>query len=241
MAKNQAHAYEGRQAPSTNKGKEYAKVVFDRWQQEFRHNDPSFDELRDIHVEGDNLEHMLCGYGDYLRPNDILQNNSTGKYQSPHTKAKLFERIKALFSATFNKHECWSDESWYQILRKQIEDGSTRQDFESGEDTYKDPTVRQIYSRIKDPAVLGVRDRLTGDWQDIKGLDMTSILLSLIKTATSKNRHCEQRIIILITFLGLGRGGESKFLRYDEWYWDPLIDAIWAQMKTLKNGQLPLA
>ena len=79
---------------------------------------------------------------------------------------------------------------------------------------------------------------MTGDWQDTRGLDLTSILLSLIKTATSKNRHCEQRIVILITFLGLGRGGESKFLRYDEWYWDPLlelIDAIWAQMKTLEK------
>ena len=120
MAKNQAHANnpcEGRQAPSTNKGKDYAKVVFDRWQQDFR-NDPSFDELRDIHVEGDNLEHMLCGYGDYLRLNNILQNNNTGKYQSkyqsPQTKAKLFERI---------------------------DDGSTRQEFESGEDAYKDPCL----------------------------------------------------------------------------------------------------
>jgi hypothetical protein len=229
--------YENRQAHSTNKGKEYAKVVFDKWQNEFR-QDPSFDELCDVHVEGDNLEHMLCGYGDYLRLNDILQNNNTGKFQSPQTKAKLFERAKSLFCLRFKNHDCWSDESWYQSLRKHIEEGSTRQEFETGEDSYKDPTVRPVYSRIGDPAVLGVRDRLTPDWQDAAGLDLTSILQSLIKSATSKNRHCEQRIVILITFLGLGRGGESKFLRYDEWYWDPLlelIDAIWAQMKTLEK------
>ena len=47
MAMNQeAHATEGRQARSTNKGKDCAKVVFDTWQEDFRH-EPLFDEPRD--------------------------------------------------------------------------------------------------------------------------------------------------------------------------------------------------
>ena len=123
-------------------------------------------------------------------------------------------------------------------MRKQIEDGSSRQDFESGEDAHKDPTARPIYSRLKDPAVLGARDCFTGDWQRAEGLDLTSVLLSLIKTATIKNRPCEQRIAILTTFLELGQGGESKLFRCNEWHWDPLLKltgAMWAQMKTLEK------
>jgi hypothetical protein len=36
----------------------------------------------------------------------------------------------------------------------------------------------------------------------------------------------------------MGQGGESKFLRWDEWFWDPLLelmDTIWTQMKMLEK------
>jgi hypothetical protein len=61
-----------RQAPSTNGGKGYAIAEFDKFQT--ARNDPKFDDLEDIHVEGDNLEHIVGGFGDHLRLNSILQN-----------------------------------------------------------------------------------------------------------------------------------------------------------------------
>jgi hypothetical protein len=51
-------------------------------------NDPLFDDLEDgIDIEGDNLEHIVGGFGDYLRLN-------AGKYLSPSSKAKLFEHVQ---------------------------------------------------------------------------------------------------------------------------------------------------
>ena len=178
-AGNVRNPYIGRQAPSTQTGKEYAKVIFDTFQQ--KRHDPVMDELQPIDVEGDNLEHVLCSFGDYLRSNKILQKNTTGKYQSPATKGKIFERAKALLKLKFSHHDCWADEGWYHTLRKQIEDTATRHAFETGEDDYRDPSTCLIYSQIVDPAVFRVTNRINDNWQAQPGIDLRSILSSMKK------------------------------------------------------------
>jgi hypothetical protein len=227
----------GRQASSTSQGKDYARAFFNKWQTEIRH-DPPLDDLEEIHVEGDNLEHILGGFADYLIVTEILQNNSTGKLLSSESKRKYFERTKDLMYRKFKKHECWVNDSWYQTLRKQVESSSLRKEFQNGADDYKDPSVRPIYSKIIDPAYLRITARASNGWRTQQGIDLSSITKSLLKKASYKNKNCEKRAVLLCNFLAMGRGGESKFLRWDEWFWDPLLeltDAIWTQMKTLEK------
>jgi hypothetical protein len=80
-------------------------------------------------VEGDNLEHILRGFADYLIITEIPQNNSTGKLLSSESKRKYFESTKDLMYRKFKKHECWVNDSWYQELRKQVESNSLRKEF----------------------------------------------------------------------------------------------------------------
>ncbi len=88
-----------------------ARAFFNKWQTKIRH-DPPLDELEEIHVEGDNLEHILGGFADYLIVTEIPQNNSTGKLLSSESKRKYFERTKDLMYRKFKKHERWVDDIW---------------------------------------------------------------------------------------------------------------------------------
>jgi len=66
-----------------------------------------------------------------------------------------------------------------------------------------------------------VKDRLNNDSfvQDLFGVSR-----ELIKTASvsagSSCRNFQERAWLILTFLSVGRGGEIKFLRYDEMWWD---------------------
>jgi hypothetical protein len=65
-----------------------------------------------------------------------------------------------------------------------------------------------------------------------------SILLSMCKKATKNNCNYEKRLVILLLYYAVARGGEPKFLRYDEMAWDyllELIDGYWTQLKTLEK------
>jgi hypothetical protein len=101
---------QGRQASSTSLGKDYARAFFNKWQTKI-HHDPPLDELEEIHVEGNNLKHILGGFADYLIINENPQNNSTGKLLSSESKRKCFERTKDLMYRNFKKHECWVNDS----------------------------------------------------------------------------------------------------------------------------------
>ena len=71
----------------------------------------------------------------------------------------------------------------------------------------------------------------------LKGIDLESIMDTLISEKSTRNNNMEKRAIMMFTYLGVGRGGETKFLRYDDSMWDHLLECpefFWRQRKTLE-------
>jgi hypothetical protein len=76
--------------------------------------------------------------------------------------------------------------------------------------------------------------------QDLFGVCRELIRMAS-KSAGSSSRNYQERAWLILAFLSVGRGGETKFLRYDEMWWDPYFqfpDATWTEMKTLKRTSM---
>jgi len=93
--------------------------------------------------------------------------------------------------------------------------------------------VKDEYVRMKHREAI-----LHGDTK--YAIDLRSLCCLLMKKASGKadlqGGPLQQRAWFVISMLAVGRGGEIKFQRYDEWHWDVLFeapDATWTEIKTL--------
>ena len=203
--------------------------------------DPKFEDLEESFVENDNLHLLLRSFAEWLAQSKIPQVNSKDKFLEASTKVKYWGGLKDALMVKFNDHEGWSnfEEKWAANMRDAIMKESKRAEYEGGTDSQDDKT-RAIYLDVK-AGFVRYQDRTDGDWTTKPGRDLMSILNQMMKSANQNNRMFERRCIILLTYFGVGRGGEAKFLRYDDCTWDNKFEhfeLFWRQMKTLKKTPL---
>lgn len=233
------------QAESTYAGYTAALKLFDKFQQS--REDPTFAQITMEDIENDYLEHTLATFAAWMANTSIADATKKSNMITADTKLKYLGKVKEAFKVKFKEHEKWKeDESWYRDMKNGFYKEAKRLQLQGNDELYKDRSTRAIYkdiSSIHDRVQLQrVKDRLNNDSfvQDLFG-----VCRELIKTASvsagSSGRNFQERAWLILTFLSVGRGGEIKFLRYDEMWWDAYFqcpDATWTEMKTLKQSSM---
>jgi hypothetical protein len=228
-------------APSTISGKNTAVRVFNLYQAEARSGDHHFDDLVPEDVENDNLEDLVTSLAHYMGHVPIPQGNNTGKILGSESLGQYFGRIMVLLQEKFPKHEAWADDTWSKSLKAGLIRAAQRREIQGTDGEYKDPKIRSLYKRVM-PQLVRVSERNFDGWKELQGADLESINRSLIREAGRQApENFFMRAVINITALGVGRGGEAKFLRYDNWLYDSYFespDTIWSQLKTMMSAPL---
>ena len=223
-------------ARSTQGGYEAAMKRFNAFQK--ARNDPEFCDLKELHVREDHLQKLMLDYGTYLAKTDLYYAK---KVLSAVAKGKYFGKLKEALKEKFPKHKAFTDESWYIMLKSDIEKGATRTNFlrnDSVDDTAK---TLSFYPLLKDGYIReNHRSLIFNGGDQSYANDMRSLCFLLIKSAGKKGDTdggtLQQRAWFVTCMLAVARAGEIKYQRYDEWLWDDLyhsIDATWSEIKTL--------
>jgi len=212
---------------------------FNLFQQE--QGDPKFEDLDESYVENENLLMLLQSFAEWLAHTNIPQANSSLNFLEASTKVKYWGGLKDALQQKFKDHDGWSkfEDDWASSMKDAIMKESKRAQYEGGTDTQDDKS-RAMYLDVQ-AGFVRYQERSDGDWLAKPGRDIMSILTQMMKTANQNNRMFEKRCIILLTYYGVGRGGETKFLRYDDCTWDHKFEhfeLFWRQMKTLKKTPL---
>jgi hypothetical protein len=219
-------------APSTEKADHSAVAKFDAFQES--HGDPTMAELQPCSVEGDHLQMLMNDFGIFL---------STEPSLGLGTKKGYFGKIKELLKTKFNTHESWKEEKWYTDLLGQFVTAVKRYDMNDDENTKHD--CWPFYLEISDGLVRqNVRNRiLHGDTK--YAMDGKSLCTLLIKQCIGrpqlKEGPAQKRVWYVLCALAVGRGGEIKHQRYDEWHWDWLfgnVDATWSETKVMQQNPM---
>jgi hypothetical protein len=163
----------------------------------------------------------------------IPQKNSKNKTLGVDTKKQYFSSIKEEIRNDTMDFSIWEnhEEEWYSELREKLGRGTQRKLLQGDED-FKDPSCRALPIRSEE-SKLRQKHRL---WQQMQGVDLESICASIIANDSMDPYAYRDCAKLVLDALGVGRGGEVKFLRWDEFYWDALFlapEGVWTRMKTL--------
>lgn len=221
-------------AGNTSDGKEVAISLFDEFQDTVRSGDSPLQELTLEDVANENMTELVTAVSNWMSYTPIRQHNSTNKMIGSTSLGQYFGRIVVLLEERFPDHEAWGDKSWTAQLKAGVIANVGRRE-RSGEDDFKDPKIRSLYKSVS-PSLVRASQRDSEGWDELQGADLESILKSMIRKAGRQNpKNFQFRAIIVATALGVGRGGEAKFLRYDSWLYDHYYespDSLWHQLKT---------
>lgn len=112
--------------------------------------DPCLDGLTEAHVEGDNLQVTLCGFGRWLAVTPIENRNTPGKNITKDTKEEYMKKIKEMLRLKFSNHVAWqSEKEWFSQLKASFRTLASRHEL-SSQDDYGDKKNIPIYNRNTD-------------------------------------------------------------------------------------------
>lgn len=167
------------------------------------------------------------------------------------TKGGYLGKVKVLLKSHFNNpsvQPLWSSEEWYTVLLDSVKT-ATKRDHLLNTDERMDNEKYPFYLEAKEEYFsIRTRDAVLGSSDAsghagccaVDGKSLCHLLLRSMKGMAAASRGpAQQRVWFVLCALAVGRGGEIKFQRYDEWRWDGLfqnVDAIWSELKTLTRN-----
>jgi hypothetical protein len=218
-------------AKSTRDGNTAAIKRFDAMQEQS--GDPAFATL--VNLDNESAEKHLNNYASCLMESTEI---------STATKLGYTGKIYTLLKAANKDLTLWQSEEWYKVLRDALETGSNRLMMLSDEDRI-DSKCLPFYMVVKDDYVSerlrkDIIDHCYSDGKQVYAQDGQSLCARLLKElvrAPNRTRGpAQKRVWYLLCAFAVGRGGEIKFQRYDDWYFDQNfqnVDATWSELKTL--------
>jgi hypothetical protein len=225
-------------APSTAAGNKTAYSHFDKMQE--ARGDPKLEQLPDT-ADEDTVVKLLNDFAVHLMENADLD---------PKTKLGYFGKLKVALAAKYSTLPMWEkEEKWYKPLYDDLKVGSERLYLLSDEDRI-DSKCYPFYLEVQDDYI---SERLRKDILDanykggkmIFAQDGKSLCAHLLKNLiVSEKLHrgpAQKRVWYVLCADAVGRGGEIKFQRYDEWYFDQNfqnVDATWSELKTLQRNPM---
>jgi hypothetical protein len=225
-------------APSTDAGNNAAIKYVNDFQQENSmdlYND--LEQIKDEIAKGDEIIACIIKLAEWFSKPVQKRNDNNNGTLSVGTCQEYFGKIKESIRLSSPQLLLWKDHDsggWYSHLYDAVGKGAKRAII-GGDEDYEDVSARAIPLRTE-AGKLRSEQRI---WMDKKGSDVESIVRGLIKNG-SPTAH-EDRCKLLLTVLGEGRGGEIKFLRWNECEWDCIfscLQIIWTRKKTLVRQHL---
>jgi hypothetical protein len=210
-------------ARSTQGGNNSAMALFNNFQKE--NDNPPFEELLPTDVEEDGEVFGILGSFAYYLATNPPKNKTTNNLLVAETVQLYFGKVKEQLKNKFPKAVDWKNESeWYSTLLKNLKDATERNKVSVAEEDSKQtfPIYRVSNTFNPDDAA--------------ESSDLRHIITNLIRS--NHPNKFQQRLWIVLTYLGDGRGGEAKFLNYGDWMWDShleVIETIWREIKTLTS------
>jgi hypothetical protein len=222
-------------ASQTKKSRSSAWERFDEYQ-----NELSEDILLEIQscdddeAKCDIIKQRLISFADWLVKNPLKKKHKPDDSVSSSSVLQYFGQVKEELKEKTPTLALWVDHEtkWYTQLRSNLDTGVERR-LQRGEEDYKDPSCRALHLRCE-TGKLRTTER---HFLEKKGVDLESIINSILSyDSKKKNTAYRDRAQLLTTFYGVGRGGETKFLRWSEFQWDDFyqnLEGVWTRMKTL--------
>ncbi|GFH47346.1 hypothetical protein CTEN210_03821 [Chaetoceros tenuissimus] len=199
---------------------------------------PSIDKLTYEDVEEENAVIILTDFLDWLQTNPYLNRNTTEPRPLAEGSAKgYFCRVRVILSKTFPSHP-WLKEpevehmSWWKDLVASFTSSlrRTQHNMEEPIDDKTFPLYRDLRNRTYRPLTIGStsKDATTSN------IDLTFIQRQLFQNPSPS--HYNKMSYIATTYHADGRGGEVKFLKWNEFRYDPFLRCtvgLWREAKTL--------
>jgi hypothetical protein len=191
--------------------------------------DPPFEELRygEEVTDIESIRKILADFGYWLEANP--PEKASGDKVVTDTILQYFGRVmvqfKEKFPEIFEGHKPQDDEWWgYPDIRSSLKKRLQRREIDAGGDTGNAET-RALYIANEFPITREkARDDLSG-W--------TRRLLESDEPQAFQKR-CEACFV----YHADGRGGETRYLNYNDWLWDPklqLLETLWRESKTMEQ------
>ena len=200
------------------------------------------------YVAADNGRELILRYMLWLAKEKIQTKNSQKKGESegpcltPDTKKKYLENFVSHLQASYGSHpdvyglKKGDDfDLWWKKVKVAFEKTAQRSTFT---DDVRDSKIKALY-RLTDEMQ---HYELNEDGTDFFNLDLHSILKGMLKDASRNVELAMYRLLIVITYLSVGRGGEGKFVRWESSFWDLFLKAFvsnWLQPKTMEEDLMP--
>ena len=146
-----------------------------------------------------------------------IQAQGKKKALGDTTISQYFGQIKETIKDATLDLKLWDNhvDEWYSALLKSVKQAYSSNVLE-GEESNRDPSARAIPLKCTPGYLLQQQQ----EWLDAKGADLQSVIRQLLATEFNNPECHEERIMLLISFFILTRGGELKFLRHDNNQWD---------------------
>ena len=152
------------------------------------------------------------------KSNDLLNVNTVCQYYSS---------VQLQFQARWPQNPYWMDQKQQSKITKDLKTNLERNSLTNGNGTGRYAICQPVYCKNAE---------IIGQSSQSGNIDLISVCKQFFKEQHSERGWMEKRCHLLLTYLACARGGEVKFLRYDNWIWDPfllLLELRWSEAKTL--------
>ena len=179
--------------------------------------EPSFDELKEIHVINENLKLVIGSFATYISKTAIPSMRSlAGNNIGSETKKHYVTSIKEAMKNKFPGHCEWMPgsgfEEWFKDLQQKASKEATRT---AQTDEFKDHTCRGIYKNVNTGIYMqgAIADRLE---EGAEGVDLHGIAKLLMNDARREHGWAKNKTPFLMraqlvaTYHSVGRPGECE-------------------------------
>ena len=226
---------------STRASVNSAVELFNAFQRQ--RNDPVMEELRPedvidtpeellLHDEDDKgkMFYLLGNFAFWLVENPPTKGSGTNTALKSGTVGQYFSSVKGelaqRFPGPFNFEKVEDD--WYSPLRKQLENRMMLRELTGGSDV----------GVTKCNGLYWVHNHSVDRQQDtvVGATDLMTVNRNLLRS--NQTQACSKVLLQTLAYSAAGRGGETKYQHYDDWFWDNYLDVLetlWRETKTLKT------
>ena len=193
--------------------------------------------MKDDDVEGDNLKFILVEFARRLVKNPPVHAN-TDKPLVVRTVKQYFSSMKSVFHNRWPDNTCWKEQEWHSQLLADLDKLLLRHSINNGDGTGRQSVCQPVYR--KNNWLLSGDHGSSG--KDGSCVELIHVCKELLRRCASEGTGMmAERCYILFTYLADARGGEVKFLRYNNWIWDPRLLLLETALVRAQNHSGALA
>ena len=201
----------------------------------------------------EHIKFELLSLATYISNTSIKAKNNKGQDTKKDSECKTlvlyFDLIRVQLNEKYQSLSCWDKEEmklWFTPLRNGMETSIKRRLLNGSDGGLTAPDTRPLVRRV-DPTFIQLLHRngsrtWESYWKSARGRDLECMCKELMSEPSSIEVPYEHRLILIMMWLGAGRGGEPKHMKWNTVHWDPYflcIVTLWTQIKTLHQKEVP--